>query len=256
MTLPPTPATPPVPTAPPRPVVPVPSGVSTFAARLEQAMDAPGASPQARASTTVDIVRARGASGVRPAQLPAVTLGAMIRSTTAVTSPPVAATAGAAPLVAASPAGAAAAPVAAGAAAVPGQGVLAGRLVTMPVEGRVSSTFGPRVHPITGEHKAHNGLDVAAPTGTDVRALSDGTVVATGERGGYGLTVEVDHGGGVTTRYAHLSAIDVAVGDRLAVGATLGAVGSTGFSTGPHLHLEVRRDGEPVDPETVLGDVH
>lgn len=122
-----------------------------------------------------------------------------------------------------------------------------------PVEGRVSSSFGPRVHPITGEHRAHSGVDVAAPTGTTVRSVAAGTVVRAEEAGGYGLLVEVDHGDGVTTRYAHLSAMDVRPGDVLAAGTPLGDVGSTGMSTGPHLHLELRIDGTAVDPGSLVG---
>jgi murein DD-endopeptidase MepM/ murein hydrolase activator NlpD len=130
-----------------------------------------------------------------------------------------------------------------------GSGPFAGHVATVsPVEGAVSSSFGPRVHPITGAHRDHDGLDLAAPTGTSVRAITDGTVVRAEDAGGYGLLVEVDHGNGVTTRYAHLSSIDVQVGQRLGVGGHIGAVGSTGRSTGPHLHVEVRVDGEPQDP--------
>jgi murein DD-endopeptidase MepM/ murein hydrolase activator NlpD len=130
-----------------------------------------------------------------------------------------------------------------------GSGPFAGHVATVsPVEGVVSSSFGPRVHPITGQHRDHDGLDIAAPTGTAVRAITDGTVVRAEDAGGYGLLVEVDHGNGVITRYAHLSSIDVEVGQRLGVGGHLGAVGSTGRSTGPHLHVEVRVDGEPLDP--------
>ncbi|MFT4744980.1 MAG: murein DD-endopeptidase MepM/ murein hydrolase activator NlpD [Nitriliruptoraceae bacterium] len=130
-----------------------------------------------------------------------------------------------------------------------GSGPFAGHVATVsPVEGAVSSNFGPRVHPITGQRRDHDGLDIAAPTGTSVRAITDGTVVRAENAGGYGLLVEVDHGNGVITRYAHLSSIDVEVGQRLGVGGHLGAVGSTGRSTGPHLHVEVRVDGEPLDP--------
>ena len=130
-----------------------------------------------------------------------------------------------------------------------GHGPFSGHAATVaPVEGRISSEFGSRVHPITGAHSSHHGLDIAAPTGTPVRAITDGTVLRAGDAGGYGLRVEVDHGDGVITRYAHLSKINVEVGQRLGVGTELGAVGSTGNSTGPHLHVEVRVDGEPVDP--------
>jgi murein DD-endopeptidase MepM/ murein hydrolase activator NlpD len=126
----------------------------------------------------------------------------------------------------------------------------------VPVEGRFTSGFGMRVHPVTGERRRHAGVDIAAPTGTPVAAVAGGTVVHAGASGGYGTLVEVDHGNGVTSRYAHLSAADVAVGDRLAPGQRLGAVGSTGRSTGPHLHLELRVEGEPVDAAFLTGHGH
>jgi murein DD-endopeptidase MepM/ murein hydrolase activator NlpD len=127
----------------------------------------------------------------------------------------------------------------------------AGRAV-WPTAGRVSSGFGARPDPFTGERSFHSGLDVAAPTGTPVVAMWTGRVVRTGPRGGYGLTVELDHGEGITTRYAHLSRIDVAVGTVVRRGERLGAVGSTGRSTGPHLHLEVRVGGVARDPRPLL----
>lgn len=113
---------------------------------------------------------------------------------------------------------------------------------------RVSSRFGMRRHPVHGDVRMHTGLDLAAPIGTPVSAAAAGRVVAAGSRGGYGLTVDVDHGGGLLTRYAHLDRIEVARGDRLAAGQRLGTVGMTGTVTGPHLHLEVREHGRAVDP--------
>ncbi len=124
---------------------------------------------------------------------------------------------------------------------------VAGARVT-PVAGRVSSGFGMRTHPVTGERRLHAGLDFAAPTGRPVVAAAAGTVSAAADSGGYGLLVTVDHGAGVTTRYAHLSRIAVSVGDPVAAGTVVGAVGSTGQSTGPHLHFEVRVGGVPRDP--------
>ena len=149
------------------------------------------------------------------------------------------------------PAGAPASGVQVAGGGVPDRVRALGPLV-VPVSGRRTSGFGPRVHPITGRHQHHAGVDVAAPSGTPVAAAAAGTVVRAGSAGGYGLLVEVDHGQGVVTRYAHLSATDVAPGQRVAAGAQLGAVGSTGRSTGPHLHLELRVDGEPVDPQGLL----
>jgi len=123
-----------------------------------------------------------------------------------------------------------------------------------PVPGaRRSSPHGNRVHPISGGVKMHDGVDYAAPAGSPVRAIAAGRVVRVGPNGGYGNFVEIDHGNGVVTGYAHLQDFDVAVGDELAAGQNLGRVGSTGDSTGPHLHLRARRDGRSIDPETLIG---
>jgi murein DD-endopeptidase MepM/ murein hydrolase activator NlpD len=91
-------------------------------------------------------------------------------------------------------------------------------------------------------------MDFRAPSGTTVRATAPGVVVESGVVGGYGKMVEVEHGGGLTTRYAHLSSFDVSVGDRVSKGSIIGRVGSTGRSTGPHLHYETRIDGDATDP--------
>lgn len=122
-----------------------------------------------------------------------------------------------------------------------------------PVDAPVTSRFGPRIHPVTGEHRDHHGVDLAASSGAPVRAAAGGTVVFAGSRGGYGNLVIVDHGDGLQTRYAHQRALDVREGQRIEAGQRLGTVGSTGLSTGPHLHFEVRREGQPVDPEPWLG---
>jgi len=113
---------------------------------------------------------------------------------------------------------------------------------------RVSSGYGMRFHPITGNRKAHLGVDFAAPIGTPVRSVGDGRVRFAGWQGGYGKVVMVDHLKGQSTVYAHLSRIDVRVGQSLGKGESLGAVGSTGASTGPHLHFEFRVNGNPQDP--------
>lgn len=111
-----------------------------------------------------------------------------------------------------------------------------------------SSGFGYRIHPILRQMQFHAGIDIARPAGTRIIAASDGTVVQAGWAAGYGLLVTVDHGGGVQTRYAHLSGLGVSPGQRIRRGDVLGSVGSTGRSTGPHLHYEVRVNGRPVSP--------
>lgn len=115
---------------------------------------------------------------------------------------------------------------------------------------RLSSVFGNRNHPVLGGRRMHTGIDYAAPTGTPVNATGAGRIVFAGTMRGYGLTIDVDHGGGVTTRYAHLSAVTegMAPGTRVGAGDRVGSVGSTGLVTGPNLHYEVLIDGRPVDP--------
>lgn len=115
-----------------------------------------------------------------------------------------------------------------------------------PVEGRVSSLPGARWG------RAHQGIDLAAPVGEPVFAARAGTVVFAGERGGYGLLVELEHRDGVRSRYAHLSRISVEVGQSLGGLETLGLVGQSGNATGPHLHFEILELGGAVDPRTVL----
>lgn len=117
-----------------------------------------------------------------------------------------------------------------------------------PVPGPVVSGFGMRFHPILHYYRMHNGVDLDASYGTPVRAADKGLVVFAGWRGGYGKCVIIDHGSGVATLYAHLSEISVGDGETVSRGQVIGAVGSTGLSTGPHLHFEVRRYGTPVDP--------
>jgi murein DD-endopeptidase MepM/ murein hydrolase activator NlpD len=116
-----------------------------------------------------------------------------------------------------------------------------------PVAGTLTSGFGPRIGRDGTEH-IHQGLDLAAPMGTPVAAAGGGIVTHAGPAGNYGNLVMVRHPDGLETRYAHLSAIGVAVGDRVDAGQVLGKVGSTGLSDGPHLHFEMRRGGEAIDP--------
>ncbi|MFN8601886.1 MAG: peptidoglycan DD-metalloendopeptidase family protein [Candidatus Binatia bacterium] len=121
-----------------------------------------------------------------------------------------------------------------------------------PIAGRVSSTFGERRDPFTGAPEFHAGLDLAAPAGTPVRAAADGTVDFSGRRGDAGNLVEIEHADGTRTRYAHLDSMKVQAGETVRAGQVLGAVGSTGRSTGPHLHFAVERAGQLVDPKPLL----
>ena len=126
--------------------------------------------------------------------------------------------------------------------------------VRKPVLGEIelSSGFGIRSDPFLGRPAMHTGLDFRASTGDPARATAAGTVESAGWNGGYGKMVEIDHGNGFSTRYGHLSEIEVKVGQKIAIGQEVGKVGSTGRSTGPHLHYETRIDGEAVDPQKFL----
>jgi murein DD-endopeptidase MepM/ murein hydrolase activator NlpD len=124
----------------------------------------------------------------------------------------------------------------------------------MPLSGdsSVTSPFGYRVDPFLGRLALHPGVDLAEAEGAEIHAAAAGHVVHSGPAGGYGIMVEIDHGNGLATRYAHMSEALVEEGQQVDKGAVLGRLGSTGRSTGPHLHYEVRVDGEPVDPERYL----
>jgi murein DD-endopeptidase MepM/ murein hydrolase activator NlpD len=126
--------------------------------------------------------------------------------------------------------------------------------VRKPVDGDVepSSGFGVRTDPFTSSPAMHTGVDLHGETGEPVRATADGKVTAAGWSGGYGRVVDVDHGNGLSTRYGHLSSIDVQVGQSVRMGQVIGRVGSTGRSTGPHLHYETRVRGQAVDPQKFL----
>jgi murein DD-endopeptidase MepM/ murein hydrolase activator NlpD len=132
--------------------------------------------------------------------------------------------------------------------ALPGPDRPAPGRLAWPVPGRITSGFGPRTHPLHGDRGMHSGVDIAAARGTPIVAAADGLVTIAGPSGGYGLMVEVDHGGGLSTRYAHASELLVRPGDSVRQGQPLALVGSTGASTGPHLHFEVRVDGQAQDP--------
>ncbi|MEY2477649.1 MAG: hypothetical protein QOG87_2964 [Actinomycetota bacterium] len=128
--------------------------------------------------------------------------------------------------------------------AISGKGILAS-----PIPGAaVTSGYGSRVHPVYGDVRTHTGIDFRAATGTPVRAAGAGKVVYAGWRGGYGNTVIIDHGNSLATLYGHLSSISVGVGQSVAKGQIVARAGSTGLSTGPHLHFEVRVNGVPVNP--------
>ncbi len=119
------------------------------------------------------------------------------------------------------------------------------RTVRLP---RISSTFGPRVHPIRGGTALHGGIDIPRASGTPIRASADGVIAAAGSSGGYGLMIDLDHGAGLVTRYAHLSRLLVKRGTPVRRGEVIALMGSSGRSTGSHLHYEVRLRGRAVDP--------
>jgi murein DD-endopeptidase MepM/ murein hydrolase activator NlpD len=117
-----------------------------------------------------------------------------------------------------------------------------------PVNGPVTSGFGWRIHPVFHERRFHSGIDISSPYGTPIRSAASGKVVFAGSQTGYGNYVIVYHGGKIATLYAHMSSIGVGDGTQVIQGQTIGRVGCTGYCTGPHVHFEVRVDGNPVDP--------
>jgi murein DD-endopeptidase MepM/ murein hydrolase activator NlpD len=145
-----------------------------------------------------------------------------------------------------------AAPSALPAAPAPTAGPALPAPAALPGDGRLSSGFGLRTDPFTGRQAMHRGIDLAAPEGSPVRAALAGVVRSAGERGDYGLAVEVEHPGGYTTLYAHASELLVREGDKVTPGQPIARVGRTGRSTGAHLHLEVRKNHQAVDPMRAL----
>ena len=126
---------------------------------------------------------------------------------------------------------------------VRGSGIMA-----FPSNGRISSPFGFRIHPKLGYRRMHTGMDFAASYGSPIRAADSGTVIFAGWYGGYGYAVIINHGKGITTLYGHSSKLYVSAGEAVKRGQAIAAIGSTGLSTGPHLHFEVRKNGKPVNP--------
>ncbi|WP_088890658.1 peptidoglycan DD-metalloendopeptidase family protein [Leptolyngbya ohadii] len=121
-----------------------------------------------------------------------------------------------------------------------------------PSIGEITSSFGYRIHPILGYKRFHAGIDFGADTGSPIYAADSGVVLFAGWYGGYGQSVIIDHGNSLTTLYAHASELYVSEGQSIQQGQVIAAIGSTGLSTGPHLHFEVRQNGEPVDPLNYL----
>ena len=123
------------------------------------------------------------------------------------------------------------------------------KLSVLPVTGRITSRYGERS---SLRRSTHTGLDIACTTGTDIKVVSNGTVTFSGKKGSYGNLIIVDHGNGVETWYGHCSKLYANVGDNVTAGDVIAAVGSTGNSTGPHLHFEIRINGECVNPQNYV----
>lgn len=121
-----------------------------------------------------------------------------------------------------------------------------------PASGRITSPYGYRISPINRRKEFHSGIDIANKTNTDIKAAGGGIVTFAGYNGGYGRMVIISHGYGYTSVYAHNSKLQVKVGDKVSKGDVIAKMGSTGRSTGPHLHFEVHKNGKPIDPKSVL----
>lgn len=132
-------------------------------------------------------------------------------------------------------------------------GIAGGTAFVYPVMGpRMSSDFGTRKHPVRKVRRHHDGIDLAAPIGAPIRAIAQGRVMFADPHGGYGKYIVVQHDDGFTSHYGHCDKLEVVPGQRVVAGEIIGTVGSSGVSTGPHLHFEIRRNGEPHHPETYL----
>lgn len=221
------------------------------------ATDAPTAPAAHPANREADVLAHPAAFPTSPVQMPAHPAAAALATGTTGTAPP-RVQGNQTPLpprstnAAATNLSASAPPrlnAAATASAAPVAGAAGNVNLQLPVRGRVSSNFGTRRDPLHGGHRQHGGVDIAAPRGTAIAAAAPGKVVFAGRRGGYGNLVEVEHADGRRTRYAHADQILVKPGETVERGQTLATVGSTGRSTGPHLHFEVRNhEGAKVDP--------
>jgi murein DD-endopeptidase MepM/ murein hydrolase activator NlpD len=121
----------------------------------------------------------------------------------------------------------------------------------MPTQGRITSNFGYRTHPVLFFRRLHKGMDIGAPHGAPIYAVLDGTVQAAGRAGGYGNFVKLAHAGGLGSGYGHISRFAVRAGQRVRQGQVIGYVGSTGMSTGPHLHWEVWKNGRAINPKSI-----
>lgn len=122
----------------------------------------------------------------------------------------------------------------------------------LPTQGRITATFGYRINPVSQKMGFHGGIDIAAPQGTEIVAADSGQVISAGHKGGYGNTVIIDHGGNIATVYAHTAAFSVTAGQKVTKGERIAWVGSTGMSTGPHLHFQVRKNGVAQDPVILI----
>lgn len=124
-----------------------------------------------------------------------------------------------------------------------------------PCEGELTSDFGNRIHPVYGYGRFHGGCDFTTPHGTPIKATAAGTVVHSDWLGGYGKVIEIDHGNGLKTLYAHCSELEVSKGTKVEKGQMIAKVGTTGLSSGPHCHYEVRRGEKRIDPKAFLENV-
>lgn len=235
----------PMPEAPPQPV-----SSSLAAPRETRHVIAPGDTLWAiAASAGVRVDALAAANGL--SETAVLTLGRVLTIPAPRTPAPVrvAASRVAAPRAAVPPSSSGASPVAA---ASTRSGVASRLALLWPSGGIVTSRFGWRIHPIFGSREFHTGMDIATRYGSPVVAALGGVVRFVGWKSGYGRLVVIEHGGGIETSYSHLSAALVSPGQGVAPGQVIGRIGSSGWSTGPHLFFEVRRNGVPVDPARYL----